>query len=274
VARCSGCGHVQIAPLPSPEEEAAYYARDMQPKHLWQDGNYYEILRAKARPETERRLAWLSSLVSEGPTLDVGCGYGFFVDAACQKGISASGLEVSEERLKLCRASMRGTYFQGEADERFVVDHQGRFAAVTAFHVIEHVREPASYLKRLLRLLRPGGSLLVEVPNVADEMIGQIPEYAAHHWQICHLSYFDKPRLELALRRAGAMQFEVRGVQRYGLRHLLSWTDRRAPDLGMPGKEGSTPLMLEVESAYRSGRERAATCDTLIAVAQAAGPSR
>jgi SAM-dependent methyltransferase len=267
IARCAACGHAQVTPLPSLEEEAAYYAKDMQPRHLWKTGDYHEILRAKARPDEVRRLAWLSAVLRAGDRriLDIGSGYGFFVDAACRAGYTAIGLEVSDERLAFCRANMHGEFFQGEVDEAFVAKHAGRFDGVTAFHVIEHVRDPVIYVQRLLRLVKPGGSVLIEVPNVADEMIEQIPEYAAHHWQICHLSYFDKPRLDQLLRRAGAREFETAGVQRYGVRHLVSWTDRRAPDLSMPGAEGATPLMTSVEAEYRARRERLATCDTLVA---------
>ncbi len=266
VVRCGTCGHVQVAPLPSREEEAAYYAKDMQPRHLWTDGDYFDIVRAKARPETERRLAWLHATTAEGgAVLDIGSGYGFFVDAVCAAGFAASGLEVSNHRLQLARSGMRGTFIQGEANETFVAEHTQRYDTVTAFHVIEHVRDPVAYLRQLMRLLRPGGTLLVEVPNVGDELIAQIPEYARHHWQICHLSYFDKPRLELALRRAGAERCEVRGVQRYGLRHLLSWTDTHAPDLSRPQPEGATPLLSEMEAVYRTHRERSLTCDTLVA---------
>ena len=42
--------------------------------------------------------------------------------------------------------------------------------------------------------------------NLADEMTFQIPQYADHQWQICHLGYFDKERLELMLRRAGGLR--------------------------------------------------------------------
>jgi SAM-dependent methyltransferase len=41
------------------------------------------------------------------------------------------------------------------------------FAAITMFHVLEHLYDPAGYLAAAHRLLRPGGSLIVQVPNAA-----------------------------------------------------------------------------------------------------------
>ena len=268
VVKCDGCGHVQITPLPSEEEEAAYYANDMQPKALWKDGDYYDLLRERAKEESDRRLAWLGAEKSPseaGEVLDVGSGYGFFVDTLVEAGYEASGLEISTARLKLARARMRGNFIEGEADGDFVQDNTRRFGVVTAFHVIEHLRDPVSYLTKLAHLVAEGGRLLVEVPNLADAMIGQIPEYALHQWQICHPNYFDGPHLKTALEMAGAKDFTVEGVQRYGLRHLITWTDTRAPDLASGIPENSSLLLEHVESLYRAERERDMTCDTLIA---------
>ena len=268
VAMCSGCGHVQITPLPSEEEEAAYYAKDMQPKALWKDGDYYDIVCERAKVETDRRLAWLGAEKSPsdaGQVLDVGSGYGFFVNALVEAGYDAGGLEVSKDRLKLARERMGGNFVEGEADGDFDQDNAGRFGVVTAFHVIEHLRDPVSYLTRLTRLVVKGGRMLIEVPNLADSLVGQIPEYAQHQWQIAHLNYFDGPHLETALEKAGVKDFTVEGVQRYGLRHLVIWTDTRAPDLEGGTPENSSPLLEHMESLYKAERERDMTCDTLIA---------
>jgi SAM-dependent methyltransferase len=42
---------------------------------------------------------------------------------------------------------------------------EGSFAAVTMFHVLEHLYDASSYLKAAARCLRPGGRLIVQVPN-------------------------------------------------------------------------------------------------------------
>lgn len=272
VVRCPGCGHVQLSPLQTLKEEAAYYGRDMQAKAIFHDQDYYDILKSKAQMDIDRRLAWVKRVraPNDGSALlDVGSGHGFFVDATTKAGYRAIGLEVSRERFDLSRARMQGTFIIGEADDAFTTEHAGRYDIVTSFHVIEHLRDPAAYIRRMFRLLAPAGHLLIEVPNLADEMTWCIPEYAAHQWQIAHVSYFDAPHLEVMLRQAGAHDFRVEGVQRYGLRHLLRWTDHRAPDLAMPAPEGRLPLTDRLEAAYRAERVRAMTCDTLIATIRA-----
>jgi SAM-dependent methyltransferase len=266
IATCGTCGHVQLHPLMTLEDEHRYYSTDSQPKQLFGHDDYHDILRAKARPETARRLAWLRSAVAPGKgvsTLDVGSGYGFYVDALCEAGYDAHGLEVSDERLVSAR-KLRGTFHQSQADEAFVAQFRGRFDAVTSFHCVEHLRDPVIYVRDLGRMVKPGGVMLLEVPNLTDELM-EIPEYAVHQWQVCHYSYFDKARFELLLLRAGFRDYSVEGVQRYDLRHLRQWTDLRAPDLTDGGKTGTSALFERMDALYRRDREQRLSCDTLIA---------
>ena len=197
--------------------------------------------------------------------LDVGCGWGFFIDALARAGIEATGLDVSQERLALATAHLHGTFIQGEIDEAFVTVHHNRFQVVTLFHVLEHVRAPVTFLQQCLELVVPGGWLLIEVPNLGDELLNQQPQYRAFYWQRAHLSYFDAARLELTLRRAGLKDFAVRGVQRYGLRNLLHWLDEGKPQLTAPAFHATEPILVRLEQLCRADRERALTCDTLIA---------
>ncbi len=268
VAECAFCGHAQITPLPSEEEEAAYYAADMQPKALWKNGEQYEAMRERSGMDTDRRLAWLESEMPREKcrsVLDVGSGYGFFVKRLIEEGYNARGLEVSTDRLELARADVGDVFFENMVDKDFVTQHEGEFDAVTSFHVIEHLRDPIAYLAQILRLVAPGGKLLVEVPNLTDEIMYYIPNYGNHLWQIGHLNYFDQAHLETALRKAGAKDVTVSGVQRYGLRHLVTWTDRHGPDLGKKDPEGTNPLFERIEALYREDRITKGTCDTVIA---------
>ena len=125
VAGCAGCGHAQTTPLPSEEEEAAYYAGDMQPRALWKDGDQYEFLRERSVVDTNRRLAWLESEMpkKEGRSVvDVGSGYGFFVKRLIEEGYDAKGIEVSAERLVLARADVGDVFHDAQVDEAFVRD--------------------------------------------------------------------------------------------------------------------------------------------------------
>lgn len=267
IVRCLTCGHVQLSPLPSPEEDVAYYNADSQTYNLMKKADF-ALWQCKAAADTARRVRWLCSVLPDGKGLDVGCGYGFFVDALTRAGYRATGVDISQERLALAKAHSSGAFIQSEIDGAFVAAHRNSFQAVTLFHVLEHVCAPINFVCQCFELVAPGGWLLIEVPNLEDELLAQQAEYRAFYWQRAHLSYFDAARLELTLRRAGFGNFSVHGVQRYGLRNLLHWLDEGKPQLTAPEFQATEPILVRLEQLYRADRERALTCDTLIAEVQ------
>jgi hypothetical protein len=103
----------------------------------------------------------------------------------------------------------------------------------------------------------PEGRLLIEVPNLGDELLNYEVNYRHFYWQQAHLSYFDAARLELALRKAGIKDFSIRGVQRYGLRNLihLHWLDEGKPQLTAPTFRVKVPALAFVISDNHYSRE-------------------
>lgn len=272
IVRCLTCGHVQIAPLPTPEEDRVFYRDDQQTRSLTGPADM-RVWERKAQEDTARRMEWLERLNHRHPhpesraVLDVGCGYGFFVDVLGRRGYDAVGIDASAERLALARDHLEGRFIQGIIDSDFVAAHREAFGWVTLFHVLEHVADPVTFVKQCFELVQPGGWMLVEVPNLADELLDHSPEYRAFYWQRAHLSYFDAPHLSLVLRRAGVGRFRVRGVQRYGLRNLLNWLEVGCPQVESPDFRATQPLLRRLESIYRRDRVRAMTCDTVVAEA-------
>jgi SAM-dependent methyltransferase len=264
VWRCRTCGHIQLFPLPSEEADAVFYSADRQARNIIPDFDF-DVWRQKCAEDTDRRLQWLRGVQPPSARiLDIGSGYGFFVDACVQAGYEAMGSDLSVQRVELASAHMRGTFHQGLVDEAFVEQFGQQFDTVTLFHVIEHLPRPVSFLQRCLELLRSGGKLLIEVPNGADALVYSCPPYRSFYWQRAHLSYFDAPRLDLVLRRAGFDEFTVKGVQRYGVRNLLQWVDVGKPQLAVTAEEAPNPVVLALEQAYKMHRELALTCDTLV----------
>jgi 2-polyprenyl-3-methyl-5-hydroxy-6-metoxy-1,4-benzoquinol methylase len=266
VVRCLTCGHVQLFPLPSPEEDAAYYQTDSQTRTLMGSADL-AVWQSKSTDDTTRRVKWVQSLLApeKGKILDIGCGYGIFVDALVQAGYQAIGLDISQERLALAKENLRGEFIQGEVDDSLTETYSKSFQVVTLFHTLEHLRTPVTFLQQCFELVASEGYLLVEIPNLGDELLEHQAEYRAFFWQRAHLSYFDAAHLELALRRAGFQYFSIRGVQRYGLRNLLHWLEEGKPQLFSPAFRATEPMLVRMEQLYRAERERALNCDTLIA---------
>ncbi len=100
--------------------------------------------------------------------LDVGCGAG---DNAALLGARAPGCRVDGITQSLAEAELAGPrlarcwVFDIERPWPAELDGE-RYDALLFSHVLEHLREPSAVLARFCRLLRPGGSVLIAVPNV------------------------------------------------------------------------------------------------------------
>jgi SAM-dependent methyltransferase len=120
------------------------------------DSNYNEALIA------------LESVCARGELLDVGSHCGFFLRRARARGWRTKGVEPSPATSALARARFGLDVETGYLDERFPADSVD---AVTLLDVLEHVSYPRLLLRQVARVLRPGGVVLVKVPNVSYALV-------------------------------------------------------------------------------------------------------
>jgi 2-polyprenyl-6-hydroxyphenyl methylase/3-demethylubiquinone-9 3-methyltransferase len=95
--------------------------------------------------------------------LDVGCGTGWFSRVAKARGASVVSLDIGIELLKKVREKCETERVAGDACALCFPD--GVFDIVLATESIEHTLDPKRALAELHRVLKPGGSLVVTVPN-------------------------------------------------------------------------------------------------------------
>lgn len=95
--------------------------------------------------------------------LDVGCGVGRFCQAARSLGWDVSGIDLSERAIELGRPY--ASFPMRAATVGQVADEGERYDVVTAFEVIEHLRDPLTFVADVRRVLEPGGQVFFTVPN-------------------------------------------------------------------------------------------------------------
>jgi SAM-dependent methyltransferase len=143
----------------------------------------------------------LERYAGPGRLLDVGCGEGAFLRAARKRGWEVFGTELTAETARFARESGGlDVRTGGPAEWGF---EAGTFDAVTFWHVLEHVPDPVAMLEQCARLLRPGGLIVVAVPNLRSLQA----KLAGRHWFHLdvpyHVSHFSPASLDVALRRSG-----------------------------------------------------------------------
>lgn len=136
-----------------------------------------------------------------GAVLDVGCGNGDFLSLARDMGWVAKGIDMDPTAVKVARE--RGLDVQCVNVEELAVTSEGQFDVITLSHVIEHVHRPVDLLKTLHSMLKPGGVLWLETPNLYS--LGH-SRFGAN-WRDLdpprHLVLFTPDALRRALKEAG-----------------------------------------------------------------------
>jgi SAM-dependent methyltransferase len=149
----------------------------------------------------------LRPLLAPGASvLDVGAGRGRFVMSALEGGFDARGIEPAPRGAGELRLEREGIE---EADVA-----KGSLDAVTMWHVLEHLDDPAGALSRIRGWLRPGGALLVGVPNLASVQAG----LGGSRWY-----HLDVPRHRVHFTPAGIRSLlRVAGFQPVRTHHVLA----------------------------------------------------
>jgi 2-polyprenyl-3-methyl-5-hydroxy-6-metoxy-1,4-benzoquinol methylase len=110
------------------------------------------------------RLAEIKALTKAKRLLDVGCGPGFFLEAAIEHGFDGHGVEFSDVAISRARPGTRARISHGDVNA--LRKHQLTvFDVVTAFDIIEHLHDPRTFLKEIWAILAPGGVLALSTPD-------------------------------------------------------------------------------------------------------------
>jgi len=136
-----------------------------------------------------------------GSVIDVGCGSGTFLATASRAGFQVAGMDVSRTAAEAARRRYGLDVREGGIGSPIWGDR--RFDFVTMFHVLEHLPEPDQALGYARQLLVPGGSIIVQVPNL-DSL--QATMFGAGWYGLDvprHVINFTPKALRLLLQRSG-----------------------------------------------------------------------
>jgi 2-polyprenyl-6-hydroxyphenyl methylase / 3-demethylubiquinone-9 3-methyltransferase len=208
--------------VPEEVRQFAAQARD------WWDPNGSEAMLHKLNPV---RLKYLRDMVDqhwqcdehvrrplEGRTaLDVGCGAGLLAEPLARLGARVTGIDAAPELIEAARDHATKMGFDIDYRASTVEAIDGQFDLVTSMEVIEHVADPAAFLKSLAGRLAPNGLLVLSTPNATGwsrlmmitigEGLGRIPK-GTHDFD----KFITPERMRFLLAGAGLKCLDVEGI--------------------------------------------------------------
>lgn len=141
----------------------------------------------------------IERIVRKGRILDIGCGRGLFLSIMKESGWETFGLELNEETAWYARNALglnikTDSLVDAHFDDRF-------FDVITLWHVLEHLPDPVLTIEECRRILKPGGLLVIAIPNF-DSLQARISGRYWFHLDIpYHLYHFNNKNLDLFLRK-------------------------------------------------------------------------
>lgn len=199
ILRCAGCGLLRTDFRGSSEDLARYYG----PSYYGSAGRrFLSVLERAVRLFRRfRARAVMRAAGRPGRILDLGCGRGFTLAALREMGWECVGTELSEEMAAEARKTAGVQVLLGGPEE--FPFPGGSFDAVTAWHSLEHMERPVRTVREVARLLKPGGLLLVEVPD-ANSLQARVGGGRWFHFDVPrHLYHFTREGLAAILAEEG-----------------------------------------------------------------------
>jgi O-antigen chain-terminating methyltransferase len=199
-------------------------------------------------------LAPLPAVAHPAVALDLGCGRGEWLELLGELGFSARGVDLDEGMLAACRE--RGLdVATADALSSLRALPDASVALVSAFHLVEHIPfdDVQELIAHALRVLRPGGLLIMETPNPENLVVGSTNFYT----DPSHLRPVPPLLLDFAVEFAGFARHKVVRLQESAaLRgaasvELINVLNGVSPDYSVVGqKAADAPVLGAFDAAF------------------------
>lgn len=247
ILRCPKCEIMWLYPRPSSEElQFTYNSNYFDNREFFKGQNqsiygYYDYVAERFNKQLGYQAILDDSIskldnfqVGESRFLDIGCGFGYLLDVAHDKGFLVTGVEFSASATRKIRSKYVFPVFTGDVLDYNVDEKSKLFDVITMMDVIEHLMNPKSTIEKVYRLLRNGGLFVLttmDSDSLMSRLIGKRLEDFRRVRE--HLYFFSRKTIKALLEEKG---FEVLSIRSHGHTFRLDFLANRiclvAPILG------------------------------------------
>jgi 2-polyprenyl-3-methyl-5-hydroxy-6-metoxy-1,4-benzoquinol methylase len=228
--RCRGCGLAYAAEVAAPDEiYVDGYLSGESDQGFGLDvthPSFQEFLDFCG----ERRVHWTAPWAQPpGHWLDVGCGSGEVLGAVVRAGWQATGVEPVAASVQFAHQHRPSLDIRCSLLEDAGLPRRS-FDVVSAFHVLEHMTDATGFLRMVARWARPGGLLVIEVPNVrSSHRRGWGGDWPGLR-PLEHVSHFSPASLRATIARS---DLDVVTIETHSFQYPRQTLDEMLADLGI-----------------------------------------
>jgi 2-polyprenyl-3-methyl-5-hydroxy-6-metoxy-1,4-benzoquinol methylase len=201
--RCTDCGFTFTADPPEEKDIAKFYLSEDYISHSDTKQSLTDLIYHVARNFMLRKKYKLVCRMTgreKGNLLDIGSGTGYFADYMSRKGWNIKGIELSEQAREYSVARF-GLTVLTPPEISAIKDSYAD--CITLWHVLEHLYEPAVWLKEIKRILKDDGTCIIALPNIKSADAG----WFGNEWAALdvprHLWHFTPGALQAFIREHG-----------------------------------------------------------------------
>jgi 2-polyprenyl-3-methyl-5-hydroxy-6-metoxy-1,4-benzoquinol methylase len=208
-------GFSRAHPLPTKEELEEFYTNTYyQEGH----GNYKDKYEPRKFNnilyKLHKKIILLRSLFIPEPEnfLDIGCGQGYALKTFSENGWDVTGIDYTNRTCMTHHPDMINKVVEGDIYD--VLESAGKYQVVHADNVLEHVLDPYKFIELCKDALKPGGILIIDVPNensifhqwlMKEGILNDVFERKYPD----HLSFFNLPGLRNLCKKYGLAELFI-----------------------------------------------------------------
>lgn len=210
ISHCDNCSFRFTNPVPGQSEIGPYYQSDEYISHSDTSkgliNKAYQIVRKRTLKQ-KRNIIKRFTGKPAGSLLDIGAGTGAFLNTMKTANWQVKGIEPDETARS--KAKEVWNIDLTPATEFYDLE-EGKYDAITMWHVLEHVHELEAYLDKIFKLLKKDGKYIVAVPNYTSHDAAKYKEFWAAYDVPRHLYHFSPDALQHLVERKGFKLVDIK----------------------------------------------------------------
>ncbi|MEI6155417.1 MAG: class I SAM-dependent methyltransferase [Deltaproteobacteria bacterium] len=224
VIGCEDCGFAFLNPIP--ENLDRFYET-----HEYREKFDYEFspasIQKKYDHEQNERVQRIGIQNLRSKTvLDLGASAGVFLDAI--KGVADQTIAVEPSEIFREYLISKGHIYYPYPEDAIAANECADI--VTSFDVIEHLPDPANFVRQAFKLLKRGGTFILSMPNLDDLLLrAHSVAFEPFFFQIAHLNYFGKRAIPVLFEGSGFPLPKIGFLHKYGIENLIRWSKYLSP---------------------------------------------